>query len=297
MTTWPPLDALLNNLLPHTDVREWFLVLVAPIFLLFVAIEWWHMRRTGQHHIHNGQDMMTSINLGSVYSLVDVLMLYVLVLPAMDWLYQHRWFTIDISVGSFVALFLGVEFLYYWFHRASHRIRWFWCAHVAHHASEYMNFTTALRQSWLYAVAGNWLFYTPMVLLGFEPRWVMFAYALSLFYQFFVHTQWVKHLPRPIEFVFNTPSHHRVHHGRNPAYIDKNYGGVLIIFDRLFGTFEPEVEAPDYGLVHPMLSHNLIWLTIHEWVAMLRDVLRPAPWRVRLKCIWGPPGWEPPFKD
>jgi len=294
MPTWPPLDSLLNSLLPHSDVREWWLVLMAPLFLVTIGVEWWHMRRTGQQHIHHVPDAMASINLGSIYSLIDVIFLYVLVLPTMLWLYQFRWFTIDTTLLSFAGLYLGVEFCYYWFHRASHRVRWFWCAHSAHHASEYMNFTTALRQSWLYAVAGNWLFYLPMVLLGFDPRWVMFAYALNLTYQFFVHTQWVKQLPAPIEYLFNTPSHHRVHHGRNPKYIDKNYGGTLIIFDRLFGTFEPEVEKPDYGLVHPMHSYNLLWLTVHEWVAMVRDVMRPGPLWLRLKHVWAPPGWERP---
>lgn len=294
MQSWPPLDQLLNQLLPHSDVREWWLVLLAPIFVLSIAWEWWHMRRSQQHHIHHLPDAMASMNLGTVYMLVDVIWLYVLVIPAMLWVYQFRWFTIDITPWRFLGLYLGVELCYYGFHRASHRVRWFWCAHAAHHASEYMNFTTALRQSWLYAIAGNWLFYLPMVLLGFDPRWVMFAYALNLTYQFFVHTQWVKRLPAPIEYVFNTPSHHRVHHGRNPLYIDKNYGGTLIIFDRLFGTFEPEVEKPDYGLVHPMRSYNLLWLTVHEWVAMCKDVLRPGPWRERLKHVWAPPGWQRP---
>ena len=155
-----------------------------------------------------------------------------------------------------------------------------------------MNFTTAMRQSWLYSFAGNWLFYTPLVWLGFEPRWVLFALSINLAYQFFVHTQWIGQLPAPIEFIFNTPSHHRAHHGRNPRYIDKNYGGTLIVFDRLFGTFVPETEAPDYGLVRQVRSHNPIWLTIHEWVAMLRDMARPGRWQERLKHAWAPPEWE-----
>ncbi|MEJ5896525.1 sterol desaturase family protein [Aquabacterium sp. G14] len=281
--------------LAHSDLREWLLVLLAPVFLLTVLVEWLHLRRRDRQAgppIYELRDALDSLNLGGVYMLLDVVIVLTLVLPAMTFVYGHRLTTIDITPWTFAALFLGVEFCYYVFHRASHRIRWFWCAHVVHHGSEHMNFTTAMRQSWLYSFAGNWLFYTPLVWLGFEPRWVLFALAINLAYQFFVHTQWIAKLPAPIEFIFNTPSHHRAHHGRNPRYIDKNYGGTLIIFDRLFGTFVPETEAPDYGLVRQVHSHNPIWLTIHEWVAMLRDMARPGPWSERLKHLWAPPEWE-----
>ena len=159
------------------------------------------------------RDTLDSLNSGGSYLAVDLLLLAVLVLPALGWVYEHRLFTIDISPWRFLGLFLLVELLYYGFHRASHRIRWFWCAHVVHHGSEHMNFTTAMRQSWLYPVAGNWLFYLPMVWIGFEPRWVLFALSCNLAYQFFVHTQWVGKLHPLVEFFFNTPSHHRAHHG------------------------------------------------------------------------------------
>ena len=279
----------------QTDLKDWLLVLLSPVFFVTVAIEWLRFRRSDKQRatpIYDLRDSMDSMTLGGVYTFLDVLVVIALVLPAMLWAYQYRLTTVEISPWTFAALYLGVEFCYYWFHRASHRIRWFWCAHVVHHASEHMNFTTAMRQSWLYSFAGNWLFYTPMVLIGYEPRWVLFALSLNLAYQFFVHTQWIGKLPAPIEFIFNTPSHHRAHHGRNPAYIDKNYGGTLIVFDRLFGTFVPETEAPDYGLVRQVHSHNPIWLTIHEWVDMIRDMLRPGPLNQRLKHLWAPPEWE-----
>jgi len=294
MTDWPTLTTILSlwsDLTAHTQVRDWLLVLLSPLFVAVVVIEWWALRRTA---IYDRRDSLDSLTLGGVYTLVDAALVALVVLPAMSWLYQWRLTTIEITPWSFAALYLGVEFCYYWFHRASHRIRWFWCAHVVHHGSEHMNFTTAMRQSWLYAFAGNWLFYVPMVWLGFEPGWVLFALALNLAYQFFVHTQWVERLPAPIEFIFNTPSHHRAHHGRNPAYIDSNYGGTLIIFDRLFGTFVPETEAVDYGLVHPVRSHNPFWLTAHEWVAMVRDIQKPGPLSLRLKHLWAPPEWERP---
>lgn len=283
------------NALSHTQVRDWVLVLLMPVFFSAVVLEWWRMRRaTGPdgRPVYGLRDSLDSMTLGGVYTVLDVMLVVAAVLPAMNWAYAHRVLTINITPWSFAALYLGVEFCYYWFHRASHRIRWFWCAHVVHHGSEHMNFTTAMRQSWLYSFAGNWLFYTPMVFIGFEPRWVLFALSVNLAYQFFIHTQWVGKLPAPIEFIFNTPSHHRAHHGRNPAYIDRNYGGTLIVFDRLFGTFVEEREPVDYGLVRQVRSHNPLWLTVHEWVHMLRDVAQPGPWGQRMKHLWAPPEWE-----
>lgn len=282
---------MLNDLLAllFHDWRDTLLVLLTPLFLVFVAAECWHFRhRPGVYRLG---DSLASLNLGGVYTLVDIGLVLVVVLPVMDAVHAHRLFTLEVTAWTFPLLYLAVEFCYYGFHRASHRIRWFWCAHVVHHGSEHMNFTTAMRQSWLYGVAGHWLFYTPLVWLGFEPRWVLGTLSINLAYQFFIHTQWVDRLPAWVEWVFNTPSHHRAHHGRNPRYIDRNYGGTLIVFDRLFGTFEPETEAVDYGLVRPVDSTNPLWLTLHEWVAMARDVARPGPWALRLKHLWAPPEW------
>ncbi|HEX5312978.1 sterol desaturase family protein [Aquabacterium sp.] len=278
----------LASILAETDWRDWFLIGLTPLFVLVVALEWWRFRKT---RIYDWRDSLASMNLGGAYMLVDVLWVVAVILPAMDWVYAHRLTTIEVTPLSFVALYLGVEFCYYWFHRASHRIRWFWAAHVVHHASEHMNFTTAMRQSWLYSFAGNWLFYVPMAWIGFDPRWVLFALSANLAYQFFIHTQWVDRLPAWVEGVFNTPSHHRAHHGRNPQYIDHNYGGTLIVFDRLFGTFVEEDAPVEYGIVRQVHSHNVLWLTVHEWVDMIRDVLQPGPLATRLKHIWAPPEW------
>lgn len=261
--------------LPQVDPRDLTLLLLSPLFMLCIALESWHFRK--QAGVYRWRDTWMSMNSGGSYLFVDLALVIVWVIPALQWVYQYRLWTIAITPLTFAALFLGVELLYYGFHRASHRIRWFWCAHVVHHGSEHMNFTTALRQSWFYAIAGNWLFYAPLVWLGFDPHWVLFALSLNLGYQFFVHTQWVNKLPAWFEWLFNTPSHHRAHHGRNPVYIDRNFGGVLIIFDRWFGTFVPEQEAVDYGLQHPVPTNNLIWLNLHEWAAMWQDMRRE--WR------------------
>ena len=159
-----------------------------------------------------------------------------------------------------------------------------------------MNFTTASRQSALYFFAGYWVFYIPLVWLGYEPVWVLFMYSLNLAYQFFIHTQWIPKLHPWIEFIFDTPSNHRAHHGRNARYIDRNYGGVLIIFDRMFGTYAEEVDEDpvDYGITRQVHSYNPIWLNLHEWVDMFRDVMKPGPLWLRLKHLWMPPEWVRP---
>jgi hypothetical protein len=155
-----------------------------------------------------------------------------------------------------------------------------------------MNFTMAMRQSLLYSITGWWLFFMPLVLLGVPPAVVFFLYAADLCYQYFVHTDAIGKLHPWIEYVFDTPSHHRVHHGKNPQYIDKNYGGVLIVFDRWFGTFEPEVERPVYGIPRQVQSYNLLTLNFHEFIDLWRDVLAPGPLAQRLKHLWAPPDWR-----
>ena len=164
-----------------------------------------------------------------------------------------------------------------------------WAAHVVHHSSEGMNFSTAFRQSLMYPLAGMWLFWLPLIVIGFDPKWVVFVVLLNLGLQFFVHTQWIKRLGW-LEWVFNTPSHHRVHHGRNSQYIDKNYAGVLIVWDRIFGTFEPEVETVRYGISKPVESFNPITVTFAEWKDMWRDVFAPdKTLKQRLTTMLSPP--------
>lgn len=194
-----------------------------------------------------------------------------------------------------VLLMVGLDLGYYWHHRFSHRSRIAWAGHQAHHSSEYMNFGTALRQKW-----NPWFeffFWLPLPLLGFAPWTLYVAFGVNLIYQFFVHTELVGRLWRPIELVFNTPSHHRVHHGSDPEYLDKNYGGILIVFDRLFGTFQPERQQPTYGLTKPVGTYHLLKLQYGDYAALLRDVRSADNWRDRLSYVFGPPGWEPTPRD
>ncbi len=168
---------------------------------------------------------------------------------------------------------MGQEFCYYWFHRAAHRVRWFWATHAVHHSPNEFNLGIAYRFGWTGRLAGNAVFYVPMIWLGFPPQAVFATLALNLLYQFWLHTEWVPKLGW-LEYVLNTPSHHRVHHASNAEYIDRNYGGVLIVFDRLFGTFAAERDDLPcrYGLVTPLMSNNPIRIAFHEWLKMAKDL-------------------------
>jgi sterol desaturase/sphingolipid hydroxylase (fatty acid hydroxylase superfamily) len=194
------------------------------------------------------------------------------------------------AVWAWVVLLLLDDMLYYWFHRASHEIRFFWNFHVVHHSSEHYNLSVAVRQSWFGGLAG-WVFYAPLALLGFPPWMMVTAHAFNIIYQFWIHTRFIDRLG-PLERVLNTPSHHRVHHGVNEPYLDRNYAGVLIIWDRLFGTFVPETEPPRYGIIKPLRSFNLMWVNCHAWSEMLAAMReRPGVW-AKLRCIFGAPAME-----
>ncbi|TSD99826.1 sterol desaturase family protein [Skermania sp. ID1734] len=192
---------------------------------------------------------------------------------------------------TWVALFVADDFAYYWYHRTHHTIRLFWASHVVHHSSEHYNLSTALRQPW--TPFSSMPFWLPLAFLGFSPWMILLQQSISLVYQFFIHTERIDKLWGPIEYVFNTPSHHRVHHGSNNQYLDKNYGGILIIWDRLFGSFEPEGERVVYGLTKNINTFNPLRVATHEFAAIWRDVRGARKWRHRLGYTFRGPGWNP----
>lgn len=224
---------------------------------------------------------------------------YTLAAPWLDWMWQHRLFDQSLdSVGSVLLLFVGLEFFYYWYHRTSHTARWFWNAHSVHHSPNQFNLAAAYRLGWLGRFTGTSLFFTPLVLLGFTPTTVLTALFLNLLYQFWLHADWIPRLGW-LEHVLNTPSSHRVHHARNPEYLDANYGGVLIVFDRLFGTYVPErADLPcDYGLVSPReSSRNPLVLNFMPWIGMAKDLASARSPREAWMFLFGPPGWRPDGK-
>jgi sterol desaturase/sphingolipid hydroxylase (fatty acid hydroxylase superfamily) len=206
-------------------------------------------------------------------------------------LYDVAFFDLGHGLLAWIALLFAEDLCYYWFHRAHHEIRVFWAAHVTHHSSQRYNLSTALRQSWTSSMTGL-IFWAPLPLLGFEPTMIMTMMSISLLYQFWIHTEMIDKLGR-FEWLMNTPSHHRVHHGANLRYLDRNYAGIFIFWDRLFGTFEPEVEPVRFGLTKNIDSHNPIWVAFHEWVGIVRDVIKaPTPAAI-LGYVLAPPGWSP----
>ena len=209
--------------------------------------------------------------------------------------YHHRLYDIPFTWWSFSIAFVLEDCRYYWWHRISHRSRWFWASHVVHHSSQHFNLSTNLRQSWTSQFSGLTLLGMPLAFIGFKPGLVALAFTLNLLYQFWIHTESVDRMPRWFEWLLNTPSHHRVHHSSNPRYLDANYAGVFMIWDRLFGSFvaERRDDPPRYGIVHNLGSFNPLRIALHEYYAIARDVLRrDLTWWQRCAYFFGPPGWS-----
>jgi sterol desaturase/sphingolipid hydroxylase (fatty acid hydroxylase superfamily) len=267
---------------------EWILIGLSPVFLLCIALEWWLSNRRGQS-LYQWRDSLANVGLALLHQAGDALAL-LLLMPFFYWLSQYAWYQLPFHWSNLLLLFLLQDFLYYWFHRASHQIRWLWASHVAHHSSRLMNFSTAFRQSLTYPLSGMWVFWTPLILLGFDVQLVLAVVAINLAFQFFVHTQYGKHWGW-LGYLLNTPAWHRVHHACNPVYIDKNYAGVLVIWDRLFGTFEPEhaTEPCRYGITDAFESVNPVTITFYEWRNMYQDWRLSQHWRQRLQQLFGAP--------
>lgn len=214
---------------------------------------------------------------------------------AMGWLWQHRLMTLSMNRWTGWAIcFVIAEFCYYWYHRAAHRVRWFWCTHAVHHSPNQLNLSAAYRFGWTGKLTGTLAFFMLAPLLGVPPPAVLLLLYANLLYQFWIHATWIPRLG-PLEWIFNTPSAHRVHHAANLEYLDGNYGGVTVVFDRLFGTYISErVDVPcRYGLVKPMVGYNLFAIEFGQWAALWNDVRRSHSLGVALGHVLKPPGWLP----
>lgn len=268
-----------------------YIVLSIPIFFILIGIELL-FSYLQQSNLYRLEDAITNISCGIIQQLISVFSKVFLIVGYI-YLYDHyRFLTIEDSVLSYFLLFVGVDFMYYWFHRYAHEINLFWGAHVVHHQSEDYNLSVALRQSSLQMFVGM-VFYLPLALIGFNPIAFVAIKAFQTLYQFWIHTKLIGKLHPIIEFVFSTPSHHRVHHGRNPQYIDKNHGGTLIIFDRMFGTFEEEQEEVIYGVTKPLASWNPLWANFDWYADMWKDLQRPMPFMDKVRFVFKKPGWLP----
>jgi sterol desaturase/sphingolipid hydroxylase (fatty acid hydroxylase superfamily) len=270
----------------------------APVFLLAIAIEI-IVARQQRRDLYSAKDTLTSLSMLILSAVVE---LAPKILAFTAFLALHEISPLRDIVGrqwwAWMALFFLDDFTYYWFHRANHEVRLLWAGHVPHHSSVRLNFGTALRQG-VGERLHKFVFWLWLPLLGFDALMIFTMISINLIYQFWVHTELVRRLPAPVEWVFNTPSHHRVHHASNLPYLDCNHAGVLVIWDRLFGTFalERQAEPPVYGLTHNIDSQNPLSVATHEYGAIWRDCRRATRWRDRLRYLFLAPGWSHDGED
>ena len=266
--------------------------LATPVFVVLIAAEMIAVR-LGARGRYDWRDAGASLLLG-LGSTVAGGVFAASIVAAYGWTFDWRLFDIPIAWWSGVLCFVLDDLAYYWFHRTAHRVRWFWAGHVVHHSSQHYNLTTALRQTWTGFIALSFVFRLPLFLIGFPPALVLFCVGLNLTYQFWIHTETVRRLPLGLERVLNTPSHHRVHHGSNARYLDRNFAGVFIVWDRWFGTYEPEDDAEPvrYGLVRNLTSFNPLRAAFQEWLSIARDLREARGVREAWMVVAGPPGWR-----
>ncbi|MFM9905391.1 MAG: sterol desaturase family protein [Pyrinomonadaceae bacterium] len=265
-------------------------MIAIPFFALMIASEALWARLHGSNEYSDNKDTWGNIFMGFMSVVWGVLFglvtgyAYVFCYEIAPYRFPaEAWWT-------WVVLFFVDDLAYYIFHRISHESRLFWNFHVVHHSSERYNLSVAVRQSWFGGIV-HWIFYAPVMLLGFAPWMFALMHGFNLIYQFWIHTKFIKRLGW-LEYVLNTPSHHRVHHGVNEPYLDKNYAGVLIIWDRMFGSFVYETEEPKYGIIKPIKSYNPLWINTHAWFEMYQAIKRQTSLTGKLKCIFASPNMD-----
>ena len=272
------------------------LIYAVPFFLITLLIELYLSSRREDGTSHTFKDSLASLMMGTGNLATDLAFGF-LSLSLLMAAWQFRFLDLGVSLPVIFVALIAQDFVYYWKHRASHRIRWFWAAHVVHHSSQHYNLTTALRQPWISHFTGYALMSIPLVLLGFHPLLIGFVASLNLLYQYWIHTELIGRMPAWFEAIFNTPSHHRVHHSVHPRHLDANYAGIFIIWDKLFGSFvaEGEDEPMVYGVVTPINTYNPIKIAFAEWANIFKDVFSPkykAGLWARLRYALSPPGYS-----
>ena len=269
------------------------IIYAIPFFAVSVVVEAIviQKRRKEKYDI---KDSLASISMGLGNVAIGFLTKLILVF-IITFLYENfRFFTLPFAWWTWLIILFSDDFCYYFFHRVSHENRFFWASHIVHHSSQKYNLSTALRQTWTGGFF-NFVFYISLPILGFHPLMILTQMSISLLYQYWIHTELIHKMPKWFEFVFNTPSHHRVHHGSNPLYLDRNYAGIFIIWDRLLGTFQPELEDEKviYGLTTNISTFNPLKIAFHEWYAVIKDVFQRKISPInRLRYLFKPPGWK-----
>ena len=270
-------------------------IFAIPVFFVLMAweVKVLHRRRAsgeGRLRGYFKPDSIASILMG-VGSVFIVGAMHLAIFGIGVWLWKYRLFDMGSGWVGFGAAMLAWDFAFYWEHRFNHVVRIGWASHVNHHSSRYYNLSTALRQEWTPFI--QFLVFPIWSLVGIRPTFMALAGGFNLIYQYWIHTEAIDRMPAWFEFVFNTPSHHRVHHGSNKQYLDKNYGGILILWDRMFGTFELEVEPVEYGLTKNIDTFNPLRIASHEWMQMFREIGQASTFSEAIGRIIRRPGWEP----
>lgn len=268
------------------------IILSIPVFFILIGLELLVDKFRNKSN-YRFNDAITNISCGigeqvtGVFFKLAIVGLYTLLFE------NYAFFKIPVNWTTGIILFLGVDFFYYWFHRYSHVINLFWGGHVVHHQSEEYNLSVALRQGWFQKFF-SFGFYLPLALIGFDPVQFLLVSSLVTLYQFWIHTKNINKMG-VLEYVLNTPSHHRVHHGVNPKYIDKNHAGTLIIWDKMFGTFQEEEEEPIYGITHPINTWDPLSANLHHWKLMYQGLKQMRGIKDKLRYTFNPPGWKPAY--
>lgn len=266
-------------------------ILSIPVYFLLIGAEL-IFQLYSNRRIYRLNDAIANISCG-ITQQISGAFIKVLTIAAYQYVYEYLALShVPVTWWSVLILILAVDLCYYWAHRMSHEVNLFWGGHVVHHQSEDYNFSVALRQGSFQALWTFW-FFLPLALIGFDTVTFLLISALNTVYQFWIHTETIGKLPRPVEWLFNTPSHHRVHHGRDPKYIDKNHGGTFIIWDRLFGTFQEEEERPTYGITKPVNTWNPVWANLQHYAEMAVQLRATRGLKNKAGVLLNKPGWRP----
>ncbi len=268
------------------------LLFAVPGFVLLTIAETIVLIKEGSFGKYK-KDLPVSFSIGVGFIVISFFSRAML-LVVYQWVYARRIYTLPVDTWySWAGCFFSEDFSYYWFHRISHRVRVLWASHSVHHTAEVYSLTSAgFRQTWTGNFSGTFLFWIWMPYIGFNPGMVILVKSINLIYQFCIHTETIRKMPPWFEAVFNTPSHHRVHHGSDLLYLDKNYGGTLVIWDKLFGTFQPEEAPPTYGLAHKISSDNPFTIVFGEWINMFSDIKKCKSLKECCYYCFGAPGWS-----
>ena len=277
------------------SLREQILLLIStPVYLIIIGVE--VLLSNYQHKkLYSWKDTAANLYLMLINSLID-LVFRAIYIGVLAHVFQYRLFEFMHPAVYWIMLVLAEDFLYYWLHRFDHEVRFFWAVHVTHHSSELMNFTVGFRSS-VFQPLYRFLYFIPLAWIGFHPLDIIFIYSATQIWGIFVHTELINKMGW-LEYILVTPSHHRVHHASNPKYLDKNMGMFLIIWDKMFGTFQPELAEKEYqtvkyGLTKPLEKETPVSIIFHEWSSIRKDILRKD---ISLKEKWwyifGPPGWS-----